>query len=291
MTQTHDRGTCEFSLQGNLILIEVAVNDVPGRFLLDTGAGVTLLAQALADRLGLKAADKSAGFGAGGDVTLTIVPVDSLSVAGIVDRDVACMVMDLGELGTRIGTAIDGVLGFDFFGTGILHIDYPARRVAIERPRVAEPRRSAAIDGRIVRIPHLGIELAVPARDWSATTDTPLPTIPVILNGPRGAKVTVSEIKAQGLSVAAMKASMDASAKAQVDGFERLASRDVESTGRPAYRLDYRGTREGVRQRVVALAVLLDGRWAALTCEAPEESFTDVAPAIEATLESVHASR
>jgi hypothetical protein len=42
---------------------------------------------------------------------------------------------------------------------------------------------------------------------------------------------------------------------------------------------------------VVALAVLLDGRWAVLTCEAPEESFTDVAPAIEATLESVHASR
>ena len=291
MTQIQDRGTCEFSLQGNLILIDVAVNDVPGRFLLDTGAGVTLLAQALADRLGLKAADKSAGFGAGGDVALTIVRVDSLSVAGIVDRDVACMVMDLGELGTRIGTTIDGVLGFDFFGTGILHIDYPARRVAIERPRVADSRRSAAVDGRFVRIPDLGIELALPAGEWSATRDTPLPTIPVILNGPRGAKVTVSEIRAQGLSVAAMKASMDAAAKAQVDGFERLASRDIESTGRPAYRLDYRGTSEGVRQRVVALAVLLDRSWVVLMCEGPEESFTEVAPAIEAILESVQACR
>src|SRR4030095_16835206 len=97
-----------------------------------------------------------------GDVALTIVRVDSLSLAGIIDRDVSCMVMDLGELGTRIGTVIDGVLGFDFFGSGIRHIDYPARRVAIERPRVTAPRRSAAIDGRIVRIPHLGSELLLP---------------------------------------------------------------------------------------------------------------------------------
>jgi hypothetical protein len=291
MTQLQDRGTCQFSLQGNLVLVDVAVNDVPGRFLLDTGAGVTLLGQAFADRLGLKAADRSAGFGAGGDVALTIVRVESLSVAGLVDRDVSCMVMDLGELGTRIGTAIDGVLGFDFFGTGILHIDYPARRVTIERPRVAAPHPSAAIDGRILRIPHLGIELSLPERDWSATKDTPLPTMPVMMTGPGGAKVTVSEIKAQGLSVAAMKASMDASAKAQVDGFERLASRDVESTGRPAYRLDYRGTREGIRQRLVALAVLLEESWVVLGCEAPEESFADAAPAMEAMLESVQASR
>ena len=289
MTEMTDRATCEFSLQGNHIVLDVAVNGVPGRFLLDTGAAATLLAQAFADRVGLQAADRSGGFGAGGDLTLTIVRVDSLSVAGIVDRDVACMVMDLGELGTRIGTEIHGVLGFDFFGTGTLHIDYPARRVDFERPRVTKPRHDAEIDGRLVRLPHLGVELTLPAGDWSATTDTPLPTVPVVMTGPKGAKVTVSEVEIEGLTVAAMRASMDASVKAQVDRFERLAARDVESAGRPAYRLDYRGTKEGVRQRLIALALVFDRGLLVFSCEAPEESFADAGPAIEAILESVHA--
>ena len=82
---------------------------------------------------------------------------------------------------------------------------------------------------------------------------------------------------------------MDASVKVQVDDFERLASRDLESTGRPAYRLEYRGTKEGVRLRLVALAILLDRAVLVLTCEAPERSFAEAAPAIEATLESLRA--
>ena len=60
-------------------------------------------------------------------------------------------------------------------------------------------------------------------------------------------------------------------------------------TGRPAYRLEYRGTKEGVRLRLVALAILLDRAVLVLTCEAPERSFAEAAPAIEATLESLRA--
>ena len=115
----------------------------------------------------------------------------------------------------------------------------------------------------------------------------PLPMIPVILTGAGGARITVTEAEVQGLSIAAMKVSLDASVAVQVEAFERIDSGDTRRAGRPAYLLEYLGTDEGVRKKYISEAIQFEGGFLILTCEAPVASFADAAPAMESVLASV----
>lgn len=287
MTQATQRGTTSFRLQSNLIIIDVEVNGQAAEFLLDTGAASTVLTREFADRLGLQEADRGAGAGAGGIVRLSIVRVDAITVAGITDRAIACPVMDITEVRNHVGQNVDGILGFDFFGTGSLHIDYVGRKVTFERPSGSASADNVAISGNVVRLPRFGIEFTLPLEGWNATIDTPLPSIPVILHGPDDTKITVSEMMVHGMSVATMRATLDASVAAQVEGFERVEAHESRRAGQNAYAIRYLGTDNGTRRKYVTEAILFDAGLLVMTCDAPLDSFSRVAPDIEATLASL----
>lgn len=291
MKPAYQRGTTSIRLQSNLTIVDVEVNGHPAEFLLDTGASSSVLTQEFADRLGLEEADRGAGAGAGGTVRMSIVRVDALTVAGITQRDIACPVMDISEVRNHVGQNVVGILGFDFFGTGSLHIDYVGREVTFERPCGPDAPLRAVMAGRTVRLPRFDVEFTLPPAGWHATVDTPLPSIPVILNGPLDAKITASEIPAQGMLLATVRASMDASVAAQVEDFERLASHETRRAGQDAYTIEYLGTAGGTRRKFVTTAILFDAGLLVVTCEAPLDSFSQVVPDIEAVLGSVRKRR
>ena len=120
--------TVQFHLAGGaqpLILLPVEVNDHgPFDFILDTGAGTSLLSTELADKLKVKVLGSKQGQSAGGAVSVSLAKVDSVAVgtARLTDFDVG--IVDLKQIGAVVGARIDGDLGYNFLKSFRISIDY-----------------------------------------------------------------------------------------------------------------------------------------------------------------------
>ncbi len=282
-------GVAPFRLQANLIVVDVEVNGRSGQFLLDTGAGATCLGRDFAEKVGVAPVQKEVGCGAGGDVGMEMARLEHLRVAGLEDEDATCLLMDLDGLRQRIGPDIDGILGFDFLGKGVLTIDYPGQRVRIDRAASPVSAPAATVEGRQVRLRRAGFALSLPSDGWKVETDTPLPTIPVVLENGRGAKVTVQEVESHGLTFEMAAASMDASLPAKVSEFRLIAQGARERAGCPTQRVEYFGASEGSPRRYVTEALLTDRGLLVVTCEVPTSGDGGF-EAVQGELESILAS-
>src|SRR6266705_3885111 len=79
-----------------LILLPVRVNDRgPFDFILDTGAGTSLLSSELAKQLGVTILGSKEGQSAGGKVSVSLAKVDSLAVGETKVDDVDVGIVDL----------------------------------------------------------------------------------------------------------------------------------------------------------------------------------------------------
>ena len=122
-----------FTLSNNLIVVDATLNGVPVPMILDTGAAATIIGKKTADRLGLEKADQTcAALGAGGDVQMDSVKIDSLVVDAVTRRDITSMTLDLSSICERLGKDVDGIIGYDFLADARLSIDYPARQFVLE---------------------------------------------------------------------------------------------------------------------------------------------------------------
>src|SRR5437879_12282403 len=110
--------TVKFRLAGGaqpLILLPVHVNNRgPFDFILDTGAGTSLLSSELAKQLETKVIGSKEGQGAGGKVSVSLAKVDSISVGETKLRDVDVGIVDLAQIGKTMGVKFAGVLGANF---------------------------------------------------------------------------------------------------------------------------------------------------------------------------------
>ena len=151
----------KFRLAGGtqpLILLPVRVNGQgPFDFILDTGAGTSLLSTELAKQLDVKILGSKEGHSAGGKVSVSLGKVDSLTLGETKLEGVEVGVVDLAHIGRAVGAKLDGDLGYNFLKHFRVTIDYRDFELRLEDPkRVESFARGAQME--------VAIRLAAPAK-------------------------------------------------------------------------------------------------------------------------------
>ena len=132
----------KFRLAGGgqpLVLLPVQVNSQgPFDFILDTGAGTSLLSSELASQLGVKVIGSKEGQSAGGKVSVSLAKVGSLAVGQTKLNDVDVGIVDLSHIGKTIGAKIDGDLGYNFLKHFRITLDYSNCEIHFDDPKRIE---------------------------------------------------------------------------------------------------------------------------------------------------------
>ncbi|MEP7014736.1 MAG: retroviral-like aspartic protease family protein [Verrucomicrobiota bacterium] len=132
----------KFRLAGGgqpLILLPVHVNGSgPFDFILDTGAGTSLVSSELAKELQLKTLGSKEGQSAGGKVSVSLAQISSLAVGNTKLENVDVGIVDLAHIGKAIGAKIDGDLGYNFLKYFRVTIDYIRCEIRLEDPKRVE---------------------------------------------------------------------------------------------------------------------------------------------------------
>ena len=144
MTTTLSPGSSKvkFRLAGGpqpLILLPVQVNGRgPFEFILDTGAGTSLLTPAVAQQLNLELAGSKQGQTAGGPVSVSLAHVESLRVGEMEVENVDVGIVDLAPIARAVGANIDGDLGYNFLKDFRVTIDYRDCELVLADPKRIE---------------------------------------------------------------------------------------------------------------------------------------------------------
>jgi hypothetical protein len=121
--------------------IEVTANDKPGfLFLIDTGAqGMARADVSLVQRLRLPSVGQSTASDISGTnpVNLNEVRFDTLSIGSFSFRQVTALSRNYNTVSYLPN--IDGILGFELFSDYLLTLDYPKKRVRIEKGELPKP--------------------------------------------------------------------------------------------------------------------------------------------------------
>jgi predicted aspartyl protease len=116
-----------------LILLETTVNGKgPYRFVLDTGAGLTMISPQLAKRAGVRRDEAQKAVGAGGSVEVHFGTVKALAIGEMQIEGLKVGIMDLANISKAIETDIDGIVGYNFLSKFRVTIDYPKQTVTFE---------------------------------------------------------------------------------------------------------------------------------------------------------------
>lgn len=124
--------TIPFQFRDGMIWMNVTVpgRSEPLKFLLDSGAGVSVVDTATAQRVGWALGDRSAVQGVQGRAVAYRVCGVSATTGGVAIPG-NLLAIDLSGPSARCHQRIDGLLGADFFRGRIVQIDYAAQRVRL----------------------------------------------------------------------------------------------------------------------------------------------------------------
>lgn len=127
--------TIPFEFRNGLIWLKVAVGEQsrPLNFLLDSGAGASVLNLESARRLGIPLGAQRVVQGTGGCCTAYQVKGISASLAGITLSE-SMLAVNLNEVSKGCGRQIDGLVGIDFFRGHAIQIDFQAEKLRVLSP-------------------------------------------------------------------------------------------------------------------------------------------------------------
>jgi hypothetical protein len=121
-----------FQLYGNVIVMELSIDEsVPLKFIFDTGAGGTIISASTADSLGIVGDETVSREGATGMAEIVQSTDHIVSVEDVSFRDVTLGIAELGHIEKRIGTPIDGVIGWLILSQYAVRIDYDTMLIEI----------------------------------------------------------------------------------------------------------------------------------------------------------------
>ena len=107
------------------------LNGVPTDVVLDSGAGMTVLDRGLAERLKLRPEGELEARGTGGNVGAGLVSGLTLKVAGVEIGPISAAVIDLSDVGRRLGRPLPVILGKELFHALVVDLDYPGSRLRL----------------------------------------------------------------------------------------------------------------------------------------------------------------
>jgi hypothetical protein len=103
-----------------------------GPFLIDTGSTVNVIDTDLAQTLPLRILQ--ARYDTESQQTIRLAAVGDLTVGPITLRDPSVVIMDLSSITSGFGERIAGVLGYPFFATAVVEVDYVRQSVSCFDP-------------------------------------------------------------------------------------------------------------------------------------------------------------
>jgi predicted aspartyl protease len=116
-----------------LIVLEAVVNgEGPCRFVLDTGASLTIISPELAKKIEARRDEAEKAVGAGGSVEVYFATVKTLEIGETRLEGLKVGIMDLTRISKAIETDIDGIIGYNFLSKFRVSIDYPRQTVTFE---------------------------------------------------------------------------------------------------------------------------------------------------------------
>jgi hypothetical protein len=124
--------TVPFQYLAHLVTIAVCVGDTESRFIVDTGMGVNLVSDSLAQALGCSPTGSvfAGRRMSGQEVTAPMISLDEVRLGDRRSRDVPAAIFDMGAMAGLDG--IGGFLSLQFFRSTPVTIDYPAQVLALE---------------------------------------------------------------------------------------------------------------------------------------------------------------
>jgi hypothetical protein len=134
LASRHASAFTEMPIEYARQLVWVKVHLEPGgrplNFVLDSGAGRSVIDSAVARQLNLRVLRSQSVIGVGGRADAREVTGFNAAAAGHRVPS-SLLAMDLGALGKVCGRRMDGLLGLDFFRHRIIEIDYATRRLRL----------------------------------------------------------------------------------------------------------------------------------------------------------------
>ena len=129
---TGTAATVPFELyRGNRVIVDAKFNGHDVETILDTGASITTLDRAFAEKIGLKMGPIVDAYGAGGKVDAQLASNVTLSIGGMQLENMTVAVMDLSQVAQGIGRPADIIVGRDLFNSTVLDFDWPAGKLTI----------------------------------------------------------------------------------------------------------------------------------------------------------------
>lgn len=116
------------------IYLQGRVNGVPTDILLDSGAGITVLDQAMVAKLGLEASGALPAQGVGGTTTAGVIEGVTLELGELKLGPVVAASLDLSDIEQRLGRSMPVILGKEVFHALVVDLDYPNARIRFVDP-------------------------------------------------------------------------------------------------------------------------------------------------------------
>ncbi|MFD0766402.1 aspartyl protease family protein [Mucilaginibacter lutimaris] len=142
---THKYVDIPFKLVRNMMIVKLKINGCgPFNFVLDTGVGLMIITEPkLVDSIGIasKRTIKLVGLGEGDAFEAYVTPVLNIGIPGLVSENVSAAILktDYFNLSGYVGVPIHGLLGYEFFNSLAVKINFSDTTMNVCRPRYLKP--------------------------------------------------------------------------------------------------------------------------------------------------------